>query len=424
MKIIEIPSEQFNSLTYNHPLASFEQSSNWAKLKAFTGWKGHFIAYVDDSGNYHAFAMLLSKKMPLLNYRLFYAPHGYLIDFENQELLANFHKDLLVYLKQNRAFKVIIDPYLIYQQRDIDANIIENGINHKQALENLVNLGYHHTGFNLYYENLQPRWLFRLNLQDKSYDEIFKGFRYEARRRAKRKDYLAIDIRELNRDEIPVYKRLMNDTAKRRGFIDRSLAYYEQMYDAMHDDGILHYYVAEIDFDKCRANVNKEIEKSINKINKLKTRSNSSHNENVIHEEEVVLNTNQKLLQTINEANQEYGKKVALSGVTLITYANEAIMLLAGNDEKYLQHFMTSNIIVNELIKKSKEDGYEYYNFYGITGDFDPKSEHYGLYAYKKQYGGEVVELVGQFEYCLSPLVEKLFNLAKKGYNLAKSIKK
>lgn len=88
--------------------------------------------------------------------------------------------------------------------------------------------------FNLYYENLQPRFLFRLNIKDKSYDEILKGFKKEAKRRALKKDFLGIEVRELKENEVEVFKDLMNKTSIRKGFIDRPLSYYKQMYEAFH----------------------------------------------------------------------------------------------------------------------------------------------------------------------------------------------
>lgn len=422
MKLIEIKKEDYNSLTRNHPLASFEQTSNWADVKRSTGWKDYYLAYVDDNGQYLAFAMLLAKKMPLFKRYLFYSPHGYLIDFDNSELVKSFNEELVKYLKGKGAFELIIDPYLSYQQRDINGNIVEGGIEHKKVVDDLISLGYHHKGFNIYYENLQPRWLFRLPL-DRPYDELQKNFRYEVRRRIKKKDNLAIDVRELNRDEIPVFKNLMEKTADRRGFIDRPLSYYERMYDMLGRDNMLHYYVAEIDFAKCRENVLRDIEKNKTYIAKIKARSNSKHNENVIAEEEIVLNSNLTLLKIIDEAHSEYGEKVALSAIALLTYGEEAIMLLAGNDEKYMTHFSTSYIIVTELIRKAQAEGFKYYNFYGITGDFNPDNEFYGLYTYKKQYGGEVVELIGQFEYTISSTFKAIYNIAKKAYNFTKSFK-
>ena len=142
-------------------------------------------------------------------------------------------------------------------------------------------------------------------------------------------------------------------------------------------------------------------------------------NSGKIKEENVTLNSKYKILDELNKL-EEKGKIVPLSVVCLLTYGKEAIMLLAGNDEEYLQNFNTSNIIVTELIKLCKKEGYDYYNFYGITGNFDPKSEQYGLYTYKKQYGGEVVELIGQFEYTINSLMKKIYDIMLKAYKLTK----
>lgn len=288
-------------------------------------------------------------------------------------------------------------------------------------VDELKSLGYKHTGFNLYYENLQPRFLFRLNMKDKTFEEIFNGFKKEAKRRALKKDFLAINVRELKEDEIDIFKDLMNKTSIRKGFIDRPLSYYRQMYEALNSDHILRYMVAEIDVDKCRENVNKEIEIIQTKIEKLKLHEKS--NAGKIKEENVTLNSNLKILDSLKELEKSKGKIVPLSVVCLLTYGKEAIMLLAGNDAEYLQQFNSSNIIVSELIRLCKEERYDYFNFYGITGNFDPSSESYGLYAYKKQYGGEVVELIGQFEYTIRPCTDFIYEFLLKVYKLTKRLK-
>lgn len=421
MQIVTIPYQDFNRLTKDHPLISFHQTSNWAKLKEITAWIPHYIGYIDENQNYKAFAMILAKKMPLINKYLFYCPHGYLIDYQDLDLLSSFHHDLITYLKKQNAFEIIIDPYLEYTDHDIHGAVI-GSFNNDHVVQHLKKLGYKHTGFNLYYENLQPRWLFRLNVKERPYAELFKDFRYEVKRRSKRKDFLAISVRELKRDEISIFKELMNKTADRKGFIDRPLRYYEQMYDTMHDDGILRYMVAEIDFEKCKENVLNDIARIEDKIAKL-LEKNTKKTANLVNEERIILDTNHRLLKAIEEAKAELGKKVALSGICLLTYGKEAVMLLAGNDEKYLQDFSTSYIIVTELIQLVQNEGYTYYNFYGITGDFNPQSEHFGLYTYKKQYGGEVVELIGQFVYTIDPFTKALYQIAMKLYNLRKGIK-
>lgn len=415
--IVEVKKEEFNDITRKFDNAIFHQTSDWGTLKSYTNWKALHIAYKENDEIKGA-ALVLLKKMPLFNSYMAYCPRGFLCDFDNEDMTLTFSKELIDYLKTKNVFEFIMDPYVLLNHRDADAKIIEDGYDKHEFVEKLKKQGYKHTGYNLYYENLQPRWLFRLNIGDKTIEEITKGFSKEANRRSKRKDFLGINVRELREDEIEIFKRLMSDTAKRRGFIDRPLGYYKQMYDSLHNSGILRYMTTEIDVDKCRANVNRELEKINARITKLKRYE--EQNVNQLNEENIRLTSNQKILATLDDLEKNRGKVVPLSVCCLLTYGNEAIMLLAGNDEEYLQHFSTSYIIVTELIKKCKEEGYKYYNFYGITGDFDPKSESYGLYTYKKQYGGEVMELIGQFEYTINPFMKSLYDFLLKVYKLTK----
>ncbi len=414
--IKEINKEEFNSISKSFDCTTFYQTSNWATLKSYTGWKALFLGYYEED-SLKAASLFLLKKMPVFNSYLSYSPRGILTNYDNLDTLEKCTKEFIEYLKTKNVFQLIIDPYIRLNNRDIDGNITEDSFDNKKIVDKLTAIGFKHTGYNLYYENLQPRWLFRLNIKDKTYEELVNNFKKEAKRRANKKDYFGIEVRELRENEIDIFKNLMEKTAKRKGFIDRPLGYYKQMYTALNPEKILRYMVAEIDIDKCRNNVNLEIEKLNKTIEKLSLHE--DRNAGRIKEENVTLNSNKKLLEDLNKLEQ-YGKKIPLSVVCLLTFGKEAIMLLAGNDEDYLQNFNTSNIIVAELIRLCKQEGYDYYNFYGITGNFDPKSESYGLYTYKKQYGGEVVELIGQFEYTINSTMKHLYNIMLKLYKLTK----
>lgn len=415
--IIEIKKEEFNNITKTYDNALFYQTSDWGVLKSYTGWKALHLGYKKDDEIKGA-ALVLLKKMPVFNSYMAYCPRGFLTDYTNMDMVVDFSNELIAYLKANKVFEFIMDPYVLLNHRDLNAKVIDDGFNNHPLVDKLISLGYRHNGYNLFYENLQPRWLFRLNIADKPIEEIVKGYSKEAIRRSKRKEFLGISVRELRKDEVNVFKRLMSDTAKRRGFIDRPLGYYEQMYEALHDSGILRYMVTEIDVDKCRKNVNEELEKINARITKLKRFEDK--NVNQLKEENIRLTSNQKIISVLDDLEKNRGKIAPLSVGCLLTYGKEAVFLLAGNDEEYLQHFSTSYIIVTELIKMCKQEGYSYYNFYGITGDFDPNGEYYGLYTYKRQYGGEVMELIGQFEYTINKPMKSLYDLLLKVYKLTK----
>lgn len=424
MRLINISEDQFNQKTAHLPCLNWYETKEWAKLKSHTGWHSHFLLYINDNDEVTAGVMLLDKNIPMSKKKLFYAPRGPLIDFDNLELLKAFHNDLIKYIKTNDGFELLIDPYLEYQHRDMNGDIINDGFSRQDVVDTLIKLGYHHNnGFNLYNENLQPRWLYRLSLKGRTFDEIFKKFKAENRRLYKKKDFYAITVRELKRNEINKYKDVMAHTASRRGFIDRPLKYYEDMYDAMHESRMLRYFVAEINFEKAISNFNEDINKSLAKLERLRSRSNqNTKTQNEIREEEIRYNSLLKNLEIIKGYAAKSDNITVLSGITLLNYGNEAVMLLAGNYEDY-ELFSSSVILVSELIKISVEEGQDYYNFYGITGDFDESNPLNGLYTFKKGFGGEVMELIGEFEYVIDPLSKSFYEMGLKVYNLLKKIR-
>jgi peptidoglycan pentaglycine glycine transferase (the first glycine) len=72
------------------------------------------------------------------------------------------------------------------------------------------------------------------------------------------------------------------------------------------------------------------------------------------------------------------------------------------------------------MIKYALENNYSYYNFYGISSNLSPEDPLYGIYTFKKGFGGEVVELVGEYDKVLSGKYY-LYNTA---YNIVHSLKK
>lgn len=73
-------------------------------------------------------------------------------------------------------------------------------------------------------------------------------------------------------------------------------------------------------------------------------------------------------------------------------------------------------------IKYAIDNGYKKYNFYGITGDFNENNPLYGLYLFKKSFGGHVVELLGEFDLVISPFWYHTYNIAFAFYHKAKNL--
>ena len=102
-------------------------------------------------------------------------------------------------------------------------------------------------------------------------------------------------------------------------------------------------------------------------------------------------------------------------------YNKEILSLFGGSYDKYME-FQSFYTIHWELIKYALHNGFEKYNFYGITGDFkDTKDELYGIYDFKRGFGGHVEEYIGEFDLIINKFMYLMY---KYGFSLYKKLKK
>ena len=77
------------------------------------------------------------------------------------------------------------------------------------------------------------------------------------------------------------------------------------------------------------------------------------------------------------------------------------------------RQFTPKYLVYEHHIKEAYKENFKYCNFYGITGDFNPDNEYYGIYEFKKGFKANVIEYIGQFELKCSPFYD-VYNLLKK----------
>lgn len=429
MKLKKLTKKEFKTFADKNPEITFHQTEEWANLKKVNNWDAHYIGLEDDNKKIVAGALLLSKTLPIIKKKMFYSPRGFLIDYNNKELLKKFTEEIKKYAKTENAIFIKIDPFVEYQEHDNNGDIVKNGYNNKDAVENLKSLGYKFFGFNLMQDTLQPRWMHVIETKDRNLDDVMKDMESKTRQILRKNEKCGITTREITRDELPIFKDIMKHTSDRREFVDRPLSYYEAMWDALHDSGILKILIAEIDFNKYEKNTleeKEEIEKNLKdriykkeknilKMNDKKYNSSNKQDEEAIKRLE-------KQLEKIKELKDEYGDKEILGGILFLIYGNEVLSLHGGSHAKLMQ-FQSAYTIHFEGVKMAVEGNYNRYNFYGITGDFRKENPLYGLYLFKKSFGGHVVELIGEYDLIVSKFWYTVYNLAFKTYHKLKNIK-
>lgn len=101
----------------------------------------------------------------------------------------------------------------------------------------------------------------------------------------------------------------------------------------------------------------------------------------------------------------------AIAGTLAIRYGDK-VWYLYGASSNSERNLMPNYLLQWSMIRWAIESGSRVYDFRGVSGDLSEDNPHYGLYRFKKGFGGEFTEFVGEYDYVLK---KSAYFLAEKG---------
>ncbi len=200
-------------------------------------------------------------------------------------------------------------------------------------------------------EEIQPRYVFRLDIKGKTEDEIFKNFHSKTRYNIRLATKKGVTVKEGNKEDLKDFHRIMVETGARDGFIIRPLEYFEKMYDELAPEHM-------------------------------------------------------KVLMAYYE-----GKPI--SGVIPIIYGNKTWYLYGASSNEY-RNVMPNYLLQWEMIKMAIARKQDMFDLRGVSGVVDENHPQYGLYRFKKGFGAEFTEFIGEIYIPFKPLKYKLYKFSEK----------
>lgn len=346
---------------------NFFQSINMYHRYLELGYETYLVG-VKKNNKVVAASLLVALGKTFFGYKIFNAYKGFLLDYNDFELLEFFTKEVKKFLKSKKCMKLYIDPYIVSQERDRDGNVIKFGVYHLNIKYKLISLGYRYLG-----EKEQVKWTYVLEFNNRSKDEIFKSFKSNVRNYInKTKNKYVINFKEFKYENLDEFRRVTTMSAIKQGFKDKELSYYESMYNHFKDKVL--FLGAELD---------------------------------VIATRDKLLKMNDESVKNELDRLDGLDDKILLSVGMFIFYGDEVIYLFSGNDSKYSKYY-GSYALQWEIIQRAIDLGYKRYNFFGIKLD-----DSDGVFTFKKGFNGNVEELLGSFELSISN-VNNVYNFIKK----------
>ena len=409
MKFIEnIEKDKYEKFVKNHVKSHFLQSYAWGEFsKKCKGYNPYYVGLVNDKEELVATALLLEKKLPM-GYSRFYSPRGFVIDFYNKELLTEFVNEIKKFVKKHKGIFIKIDPDIIWRKENYLGEEVALDKDPKEIFDSLTSLGFKHKGFTKNFETEQPRYTFRIDM-NQSFEEIEEKFSKTTKQRINKGESLGTKVRLGTVDDVKEFSHLMDLTENRKDFISHDYEYYKNLFEIYNEDNHMDLFIGSINTKEVIDKYNKELEEVEDSLKPLQVEELSKSNKTKKAELE---KRKEKLLEYVKEyqeAQDKYQEEIILNGHVIMEYGDKAWVLYAGNHNILMDSY-SNYAVYKEHIKYCKEHGIKMYDQFGTVGDLSKDNPRLGLHEFKKKFGGDYVEFMGEFDLITKKFMYFVFN--------------
>ena len=364
----EIDKETHVEFLKNYQTFSFLQLPCWAEVKS--GWKSKSVGWFDER-KLVCVGLILIRNIPKTKWSLFYLPEGPVLDPDYAKNVVDWLTPLRDFAKTSGAFNLKLGPQVtintwsaatiksaisdnVYRQfKDVDPDRI-NPFGHEIGTK-LRNLGGKQIetdgeGFG----DVQPRFVFAIDVEGKTDEELLATFSQEWRRNIKKAEKSEVKVRQANFSDLETFHTLYKETAKRDKFTPRPLNYFKQMWKSLNE----------------------------NSNNLAEMRLYIAEQENICH------------------------------AACLWVRVGKHVWYTYGASSTSGRELRPSNAIQWQMMRDARDAGASIYDMRGIAATLNEKSPLFGLLRFKIGTGGKVIQYVGEWDFVLKPLIYKAFRVA------------
>ncbi|MBR0400467.1 MAG: peptidoglycan bridge formation glycyltransferase FemA/FemB family protein [Mogibacterium sp.] len=392
----DLSREEFNSLALEgrqRVKAHFLGSYEWGEVSSHRGRLPHYVG-VYENGKLAATALVLEKSL-IAGYTYFYIPRGFTMNYKDLELLRYMTECIAEMGRRRKALYFKIDPDIRLHTVDIDGNEVP-GEKNEALVAFLGRLGYRHKPLNYGFENEQPRFTFRIPL-DGEPDEIENRYSRTTRTRIRQAHEAGVEVYKGGSEDIREFVRLMTMTEKRQGFFSHEPDYYQYFYDILAASGMVTLYFGKLDVGKIVDGLERDRETVSAALKELEGKTGKKAAGRIKETEKKLVSIDKQLEALAGKPRRE----VVVSTYLITHYADKAWALYAANDMDYGRYF-ANYAVYQQQIRDSKDEGREVFDVFGTVGRPEEAGSTAGLYEFKKKWGGELTEFIGEFDYILN----------------------
>ncbi|MBR5542874.1 MAG: peptidoglycan bridge formation glycyltransferase FemA/FemB family protein [Oscillospiraceae bacterium] len=311
--------KEYEAFVSSHSKGHFLQSYAWSKQKPEWIWEGFFVR--NEDGNICGAMSVLIRRVPHLPYSIMYGARAPVCDIHDADVLAELMEGAKQLAAKYKAYCLKLDP--------------DVSVNDTEFADIMSGLGFNRRDTGKNFSGIQPRFVFRLDIDGKSEDELMSSFHSKTRYNIRVAERKGVEVRTCGKEAVGDFSEMMLETGVRDNFVVRNREYFENMLDNLGSS--------------CRLYM-------------------------------------------------AYSGETPIAGTLAVHYGDKVWYLYGASSNKY-RNFMPNYLLQWSMIQWAVSLGCKLYDFRGVSGDLDESNPLYGLYRFKKGFNGDLVEFHGEFEY-------------------------
>jgi peptidoglycan pentaglycine glycine transferase (the first glycine) len=407
-ELVQLKKKEYEDFVKNNKYKShFLQSYAWGQFSlAKKGLIPYYLGLKEDN-KIVAATLLLQKKLPL-GYSYFYAPRGFVLNYEDSEIFKKFTKEIVKFTKKQKSIFTKIDPDIIWKSYNYLDEEVKPKYDSKQIFKTITECGFKHQGFTKNFETMQPRYTFRIDLTQ-DLETIKEHFSKTTKQRINKAIKFGTEVVIGTEKDLDKFCELMMKTEERKNFISYDDSYYKTLYKMYNEDNKMTLFIGKIypnkilqELEKRKEefdfNISQYQEDNLSKSAKGKLKELNNQRENTTND-----------IKKYKEIKEKYGDEIILNAHMIIEYGDKAWVLYAGNENILTETYANYHTYLRH-IEYCKQKGYKIYDQFGTIGDLNPNNPRIGLHEFKKKFGGDYVEFIGEFDYITNHFMYFVFN--------------
>lgn len=198
------------------------------------------------------------------------------------------------------------------------------------------------------FEGVQPTYVFRLDI-DKDEEELLSQMSSKTRYNLRLAQRKGVVVREAeSKEDLKTFYQILEETAARDRFLIRGYSYFEEIWDQM-------------------------------------------------------------VVRDMARVFLAYYQGLPISGALALTLGKKTWYLYGASSNEY-RNVMPNYLIQWSMIQWARQRGCTLYDFRGVSGDLSEDNPLFGLYRFKKGFGGEFTEFIGEWDIVYDPVFYWLWN--------------